>query len=70
MANIVENFMSLSNAKKITYLLIVAGAIVLTVVLFQWANQPEYQTLFANLSQGDAASILDQLRKDRVPYKV
>ncbi len=70
MANAIENFMSLSNAKKVTYILLTVMSVGAAVMLFQWANRPQYQVLYANLSQSDAASIMEKLSTSRIPYKV
>ncbi len=70
MANIIDSFIKMNNTKKVVYLILIAAGISAGVMLFQWAAQPEYQTLFSNLSSEDSASIIDELRKRKIPYKV
>ncbi|MBI5599110.1 MAG: flagellar M-ring protein FliF [Deltaproteobacteria bacterium] len=70
MANVVEKFMNLGTGKKATYLVLLAAAIGAAVVLFQWAGAPEYQTLYSNLSEEDAASIVEKLKENRIPYRI
>ncbi|MBI5327255.1 MAG: flagellar M-ring protein FliF [Deltaproteobacteria bacterium] len=70
MANIVEGFLALSNAKKIVYISILAASIGAAALLFQWASQPEYQLLYSNLSQEDSAVIVEKLKEKRIPYKI
>lgn len=70
MANIFENFLSLSNTKKVIYMVVLAAAIGAAVTLFNWASQPEYQLLFSNLSQEDASLIVEKLKEKRIPYKI
>ncbi|MFN8548500.1 MAG: flagellar basal-body MS-ring/collar protein FliF [Candidatus Eisenbacteria bacterium] len=47
-----------------------AGLVLLIGLLINWAAQPEYGVLFANLEPSDGSSILDRLRSDKVPYQV
>ncbi|MBI5683230.1 MAG: flagellar M-ring protein FliF [Deltaproteobacteria bacterium] len=70
MANIFDNFVALSNAKKVVYILLLAASVGAAVVLFNWASQPEFQLLYSNLSQEDAAVIVEKLKEKRIPYKV
>jgi flagellar M-ring protein FliF len=39
-----------------------------TVLL--WSNEPEYRPLFTNLSQEDAAAIINKLKDERVPHRI
>ncbi len=47
-----------------------AGLVLMLGLLLNWAAQPEYGVLFANLEPSDGSSILDRLRTDKVPYQV
>ncbi len=40
------------------------------VLMFYWANQVDYQTLYTNLSSDDAAAIIAKLKEDNIPYKI
>ncbi len=44
----------------------VAGFIILTV----WANKPNYQMLYANLSHEDASRVVEVLQKENVTYEL
>ena len=53
----------------------VAGVSVVLVALVALAwlyfgRQPSYDTLFSNLSSGDAASVTQRLKDDKIPYKL
>jgi flagellar M-ring protein FliF len=52
----------------------VIGAATLCVAALIWAVfnafQVEYRVLFSELAQGDAAAIVAQLKKDKVPYRL
>jgi len=69
MANAADNFMAMSNAKKIVFVLILALSAVAIAGLYKWANKPSYQLLYSNLSQSDAASIVEELQKRNIPYR-
>ncbi|MGL4430208.1 MAG: flagellar basal-body MS-ring/collar protein FliF [Silvania sp.] len=51
--------------------LIVAGAaaIAILVAMVLWAKQPDYRTLFSNLSDQDGGAIVTQLTQMNVPYR-
>jgi len=51
--------------------LIVAGAaaIAIVVAMILWAKQPDYRTLFSNLSDQDGGAIVTQLTQMNVPYR-
>jgi len=51
--------------------LIVAGAaaIAIVVAMVLWAKQPDYRTLFSNLSDQDGGAIVTQLTQMNVPYR-
>ena len=38
--------------------------------LLLWSNEPEYRPLFTNLTQDDAAAIVDKLKEERLPYRL
>ncbi len=49
----------------------VGGALVLAMVMFMvWAREPDYTVLYANLDPGDAGEIIDQLRAEKIPYRL
>lgn len=70
MANPVKRFLALSNRQKVLYLLLLSAGIGGTIALFIWAGQPEFETLYAGLSQEDTYSIVEKLKERRIPYKL
>lgn len=56
--------------KKIVLMLVLAGAIAGIVVVWLWAQKPEFQILFSNLSPEDASAVVDTLRKDGIAYSL
>ena len=63
-------FGSLSPARLLTLFLIVAGSVAGLVFMMNWATQPDYQYLYTNLTQEDAAAIVAQLKEKKVPYTI
>jgi len=58
-------------ASRRTAVLIFMGLIISSMTaLMMWARQPEFQVLFAGLSQADSASIVTRLREKKVPYEL
>lgn len=49
----------------------IAGVISLAILatLLLWANQPEYRTLYNNLSEADGGRIIGELDKRKIPYR-
>ncbi|MBE7414857.1 MAG: flagellar M-ring protein FliF [Deltaproteobacteria bacterium] len=47
-----------------------AAVIAAVVVLILWNQGPEYQTLYSQLSDEDAGSVIERLKEKRVPYRV
>ena len=67
---LIEMFSALSAGKKISLVTIFAASISGLVVLFMWANTPDYQVLFSNLNEEDASQIIEELQNDKIQYKV
>jgi flagellar M-ring protein FliF len=44
--------------------------VVVVISLGVWSSRPQYGTLFANLDPADGSAIVDQLRSQKIPYKV
>jgi len=74
MKKIVEQFRAVFKAmpvsKKIFMALVLGLVVAGFALMFLWANQIDYQVLYSNLSQEDAAGIVSKLRERRIPYKL
>src|SRR5882757_4170300 len=46
--------------------LIVAAAVALAV----WSSSTDYEVLFTRLSEGDAANVVEQLKHQKIPYRL
>lgn len=74
MKRIIEQFRAVIKAmpvsKKISMAIVLGLAVAGFALMFLWANQIDYQVLYSNLSQEDAANIVSKLREQRIPYKL
>ena len=52
-------------------LVVSAALIVLAMIgLAVWSSSTDYEVLFTHLSEGDAANVVDQLKHQKVPYRL
>ena len=61
-----ERFNQLSQGKKVAALSLVALALASLVVMSLWLKSPDYQLLYANLSNEDAGAIIENLKGQKV----
>jgi len=61
---------AMSLKKKVSLLVIVGLTVGGLVYLVQWSGRPDYQTLYNGLSMDDAGLIVDQLKGQKVPYRI
>ncbi|MGD1075225.1 MAG: flagellar M-ring protein FliF, partial [Thermodesulfovibrionales bacterium] len=65
-----EQIRAMSVKKKSVLLSVIALTITALILLFSWLQKADYQTLYANISEEDAGSIIQKLQEQKVPYKV
>ncbi|MBE9532128.1 MAG: hypothetical protein IME98_04925, partial [Proteobacteria bacterium] len=70
MKNLLELLASLSTGKKISFAVITVVSIIALISLFAWANRPNYQVLFSDLTEDDASRIIERLQSDNIQYQV
>lgn len=63
-------FAPLSTAQKVLFGIMSIGLIGGLILVFSWALQPNYSILFGSLSANSAQSIVKELNKESVPYKL
>jgi len=61
---------SMSAAKIVSLLAIVAGTIIGFVFIITWSGQQDYQYLYSNLSPEDAGEVLGRLKEQKIPYSL
>ncbi|ETR74182.1 MAG: hypothetical protein OMM_06482 [Candidatus Magnetoglobus multicellularis str. Araruama] len=59
----IEVFRSMSTARKAMVIGVILLVLLGFVLMFYWANQIDYQTLYTNLASDDAAAIIGKLKK-------
>jgi len=69
-ANLIETISSWPMKKKISLLILVGGAIASLVFMFSWAQKPDLQILYSNISEVDSGLMIQKLKELKVPYKV
>ena len=65
-----ERFNGLSQGQKVAALSLVALALASLFVMSLWLKSPDFQLLYANLSQEDASTIVEKLKTQKVPYEL
>ncbi len=68
--SILTVFNKFSVQQKILVGLTTGITIILLAVLLIFLNQPDYSPLYGNLSQDDAASVIDYLNTQKIQYKI
>ncbi|HMK49944.1 MAG TPA: flagellar basal-body MS-ring/collar protein FliF, partial [Thermodesulfovibrionales bacterium] len=66
---VAENIKALPNAKKGMLLAVIAMTVTAIILLVAWAQRPDYQVLYSNLSEEDAGMIMQKLKDLKIPYK-
>ncbi|MDH4099259.1 MAG: flagellar basal-body MS-ring/collar protein FliF [Nitrospirota bacterium] len=61
---------NLTTGQKITMAVVFALSMLAFGGLLYWANKPDYQVLYANLSPDDAGTVIAKLKEQRVPYEL
>jgi flagellar M-ring protein FliF len=69
-AQIQANFQALPLAKKLAVGGIAVGTILGIILLIVWTNRIEYQPLYYNLSQEDAGMVVEELKEQKIPYRL
>jgi flagellar M-ring protein FliF len=60
----------LSQRNRIVLASVTAIVIFSLIMIFVWANRPEYSLLYSKLEAGDASQIVDDLKASSIPYKL
>lgn len=65
-----ERFSELSQGKKVAALSLAGLALASLLVMSLWLKSPDFQLLYANLSQEDAGAIVEKLKTQKVSYEL
>lgn len=64
----VDVFSKMNLIQKVSIIGAAVAVILSSIVLIVWANKPVYKTLYYNLNQQDAASVIEKLKEKQIPY--
>lgn len=67
---LISVFSAMPTSKKISMVVVLGLVVAGFAVMFLWANQVNYSTLYADLSPEDAGEIVSRLKEQRIPYKL
>ncbi|KMP10597.1 flagellar M-ring protein FliF [Candidatus Nitromaritima sp. SCGC AAA799-A02] len=65
-----ERFRELPQGQKVAALVLAAVTIGSLIAMSFWMKTPDFQLLYANLSEQDAAAIVDNLKTQKIPYEL
>ncbi len=72
--NLFNSLLGIFNKLSLQQKLFLSGIIVISLVLLGFVffifNEPNYTTLYSNLSQEDASQVIEYLTNEKVPYKI
>jgi len=68
--DLLDRYQELSQGKKLALLGLAAGGVASLFVMALWMRAPDFQLLYANLSEKDAAAIVDELKTLNIPYEL
>jgi flagellar M-ring protein FliF len=69
-AQFVAGFMRLPLAQKIALPLFIAASMGTLIFVSNWANRPDYQTLYTNLDEADAGAVVEKLKDLKIGYRI
>jgi flagellar M-ring protein FliF len=61
---------NLSPGQILAFLLLSGGTACILIVVLLWAAKPEFDYLFTNLAEEDAAAIVMHLKEKKIPYRI
>jgi flagellar M-ring protein FliF len=67
---LIQMLRAIPPAKKVTFVLILFALVGGFMALGWWANRPDYQVLFSNLSTADAGRIVERLKEKQIPFQL
>ncbi len=68
--NLVSFYTKLPLAQKLALPILIAASMGLIVFVTRWAERPEYQVLYSNLSEADAGGVVERLKDLKIGYQL
>lgn len=66
----IASFKSLSHTRRVVLLGLTAAAAMSIIWLMVWVNTPDFQVLYGNLAQEDAAAVVSRLKAQKIPFEI
>jgi flagellar M-ring protein FliF len=63
-------FSEFSNGQKAVAIVGTGALLLAAFLVFRWVSAPTYAPLYTNLASSDASSVIDELNKEGVSYKL
>lgn len=67
---VVGFYLRLPFAQKIALPLLAAGCMSLIIFVSRWATEPEWGVLYSNLSEADAAGVVEKLKDQKIGFRL
>jgi flagellar M-ring protein FliF len=67
---ILANFKVLPLSRKVSVVVVALGTMLGIVLLVFWTNRIDYQPLYFNLSPEDAGMVVEELKDQKIPYRL
>ncbi|MFQ5673957.1 MAG: flagellar basal-body MS-ring/collar protein FliF [Nitrospinales bacterium] len=68
--DLLDRYQEFSPGKKVALLGLAAGGAASLLVMSLWVQAPDFQLLYAQLSEQDAAAIVEELKTRNIPYEL
>ena len=70
LGQLTDSYMRLPLLQKILFPILIAGSVMGIIFVSQWANKPEYSTLFSDLEPQDSAAVIERLKEMKISYQI
>ncbi|MCB0338670.1 MAG: hypothetical protein KDD53_03650, partial [Bdellovibrionales bacterium] len=70
LAQLTASFMKLPLSQKIIFPLLIVACVVGITYVSRWATEPEFVTLYQDMSPADGAAVIERLKEQKVRYKI
>lgn len=65
-----QQLMNFAKKKPIVPIVAIGATVSIIAGLFMWANATEYRVMYSNISDADGGSIITELQKKNIPFKL
>lgn len=69
-SQLISLYARLPLAQKIGIPILIAGSVAVIIFVSRWGGRPDYALLYANLSEADAAAVVERLKERKVSFQL